>query len=119
MKGADCIVCTVHLWFTSVLPLLLAAEAISFVKHTTERQVTKSPTTGEVVVQFSKDSHIQLVLAVSMAVFLFCLHGLRVLWPKCFEGELPQHDVDCRSNWWGILIVWQAIGSVLFSCLAG
>jgi hypothetical protein len=40
----------------------------------------------------------QFVFGVSMAVFLSCLHGLMVLWPKGFEGELPQHDIDCCSN---------------------
>ena len=40
---------------------------------------------------------IQMSLGFSMAIFLFCLHGLRVLWPKHFEGELPRH-IDYRSN---------------------
>jgi hypothetical protein len=54
---------------------------------------------------FYKDSPTQLVLAASMAVILFCLHGLRVLWPKGFiKGESPQHNVDCRRNGWRMLI---------------
>ena len=42
--------------------------------------------------------YIQTALGFFMAVVLFCLHGLRVLWPKGFDGELPQHDIDSRSN---------------------
>jgi hypothetical protein len=92
MTGADGMLCTVHLWFTSVPPLLLAVNVMSFV-----RQVSKPSTSGDVA-HFSKDGLTQIVLGSSMAVFLFCLRGLRVLRPKGFGGELPQHDVDCRSN---------------------
>ncbi|KAH9993605.1 hypothetical protein BJV77DRAFT_1067194 [Russula vinacea] len=35
-------------------------------------------------VQFHNDGPFQLVLVFSMAIFLFCLHGLKVLWPKGF-----------------------------------
>lgn len=42
--------------------------------------------------------YIQTALGLFMAVVLFFLHGLRVFWPSGFDGELPQHDIDSRSN---------------------
>jgi hypothetical protein len=149
----------VHLWFASVLPLLLAVEAISFVEQE-KRWYTELANTGDLYeegiteivmvevldfliglpssaviyltkyymdgptlvaeVQFYEDGPAQLVLGVSMAVFLFCLHGLRVLWPKGFiKGELSQHDIDGRNNGLMMLIAWQANGSMVFSSLSG
>ena len=95
MMGTDCIRCTVQLWFTSIPPLLLAVEGMSLLEDT-KRQAANYGTTS------AGDS--QLVLAVSMAVVLFCIHGLRVVWPKSFEGELLQHGIDCRSRGWRMLI---------------
>ena len=56
---------------------------------------------GKVEIQLSKDCRTQVVLGISMAVFLFCLHGLRVVRPKGFEGESPQHGLTR----WNMLIV--------------
>lgn len=79
-----------YLWFTSVLPVLQALEGMSFVKHTRHELSECAPTgTSEVVAQPCKDGSTQLVLAISMAAFLLCLHGMRVLWPKGFKGKLP------------------------------
>jgi len=134
MKGADYILYTVHLWFASVLPLLLAVKTMSFVEKTKQlvintasstealkrneynwvvyvQHICEEPSTAVQFlalydvdsvkdVQFHKHGPSQLVLVFSMAVFLFCLHGLKVLWPKGFiQGELPQHDNGCRGNW--------------------
>lgn len=136
MNGTDCIFRTVHLWFASVLPLLLAVKTMSFVEETKQlvintassnealkrneynwvvyvQHICEEPSTalqflalydvGFVKdVQFHNDGPFQLVLVFSMAIFLFCLHGLKVLWPKGFiQGELPQYDNDCRGNWGG------------------
>ena len=38
--------------------------------------------------QLYEDGYILHVLGVSMAVFLFCIYGLRALWPKRFQSEL-------------------------------
>jgi hypothetical protein len=112
MKAADCIPCTVMVWFSSILPLLLALEGMSFVEH------TKRHTTSEVAgfaAQFSKEGFTLFVSGVSMVVFEFCMRGLRVLWPKHFEGELPLHDVDYHSGGGRILIAWQAINAMLMA----
>ena len=106
MNGPDCILCTV-LWLTSTLPLLLAVEGISFVVHS-KRQVANHANTSKVVAQF--------MFGVAMAVFLFCLHGLRVSWPKHFQGPLTQHDINYRTNGW-MLIERQSMGAVLSSSL--
>jgi hypothetical protein len=145
MKGADYLLCTVHLWFASVLPLLLVAEVLSIAEHE-KRWLTKYATSeiteldeagynavvwvmnlyevglpssavlllaeyymdGPTIVaevQFHEDGPTQLVLGTSMAVFLFFLHGLRVLYPRSFiKGELQQHDIDCRGIGWRMLI---------------
>jgi hypothetical protein len=76
---------------------------VPFTMRATSREYNlKLPTPGGVIVmeaQFYEDSFTWLVLGASMAVFLFCLHGLRVLWPKGFtKGKLPHRDIGCRSK---------------------
>jgi hypothetical protein len=152
----------VHLWFASVLPLILAVETRLLEEKTKQALVgshfvsnTAIPRSvvdytaclyihplGEdrsslirirfpgvntlddselvMTMRSHKGDLTQLVLVISMAVFLFCLHGLKVLWPKGFnKGELRQHDVDCHSNWWRMLIARQANGSLVPSSLSG
>jgi hypothetical protein len=76
-------------WFTSVLPLLLAVEGILFVEDI-KRQKAEFDVTRKDMAWFIKDGTIQLVFGILMAVSLFCLEGLRVLWPESFvEGALP------------------------------
>ena len=77
-------------WFTSVQPLFLAVEGLSFTK-----KMKRQDEFATITEQFDDT---QYMLGFSMAVFLFCLHGLMVLWPKGFEGELTQHDISCCSN---------------------
>jgi hypothetical protein len=48
--------------------------------------------------QLYEDGYILHVLGSSMAIFLFCLYGLQVLWPKRLQGELPQHRIDFYSG---------------------
>ena len=90
MKGADCILCTVHL---SLLPFFLAMEGLSFVEHT-KRQFAECATTKEIVA--TKDAPTPLALGSFMAVFVFCLQLLKVLSAKDVEGELIW--ADCRSS---------------------
>ena len=82
----------VLLWLTSVQPLVLAVEGMSSAKQI-QWQVAMYATAREVELQLDNT---QFVLGVSMTVFLFCIHGLRVLWPKGFEGEVSLHDTYCR-----------------------
>lgn len=158
MKIADCILYTVHLWFASFLPLLLAVKALlyveSFYKAFTVDSLYWAPPPREVPygynftvgnewrstwytpilaplsfpiltsqtptvfymdlvgkvpysnssddpipviiskVHFNRNGFIHIVLASSMAVFLFCLYSLRVFWSESFlKGELP-HDTS-------------------------
>ena len=79
MRGFDDIHCSVFLWLTSVLPLLWAVDY--------KRQVAKYAASSELA-QSNKDGSTNFMLGVSMAIFLFCLHGLGVVWPKGFDGEL-------------------------------
>ena len=123
MNGADCVLCTVLLWIASVLPLILAVEGISFIVHI-KRQIVKDVTSSDeavrVLAQYSHGgpTHIQAVLGISIAVCLFGLIGLRVLWPGVLEGKLLlQHDIDCRINAWRMTINWQAKGAILSSSL--
>jgi hypothetical protein len=69
--------------------VLFAVEGMSLLKNT-KQQAADYATTS--------DGDNQLLFAVFMAVVLFCIHGLRVFWPKSFEGELSQHDIDCRNS---------------------
>jgi hypothetical protein len=107
VSGTNGVLCTVYHWLASVLPLLLAVEALSFVEPTRRTKFATSE-------QFIKDGPTQIVLGASMTVFRFCLYGLKVLWPKSFEGKLPRHDIDYRSN---ELIAQQATGVTLSSSL--
>lgn len=43
-----------------------------------------------------KDGLTLAVLALSVAICIFCLQCLRVVWPRGFRGEL-QHDSGGRS----------------------
>ena len=141
MKGTDYILRTVHLWFASVLPLLLAMKTMSFVEESKQaiidtassnmalkeneniwvvyvQLIHEEPSTALQYlalydvgfvndVQFYNYGPFQLVLVFSMAIFLFFLHGLKVLWPKSFiQGEFPHYDNDCRGNSWRMLIAW-------------
>lgn len=45
-------------------------------------------------IQFRRDGPIQILLAIFIAVFLFGLHGLKVLRPEGFaKGTFPGHDI--------------------------
>jgi hypothetical protein len=144
MKSADWILHTVHLWFASALPLLLALKTISFVARTKDNAkiYTKfkysnhfssafslatyyyddTSTLVTELVRYYRHSSIQLVLGACVAVFLFCLHSLRVLCPERFmtfiKGELLHRQIDCCSNRWRVLIAWQADGSTFISSLS-
>ncbi|KAF8473092.1 hypothetical protein DFH94DRAFT_765973 [Russula ochroleuca] len=81
----------VLLWFSSVLPLLVAVEGMFFVDDSdTKRLVAKHATSG-IVAQFSKNASTHLALGISLAVYLFCIHSLRVLRPGVFEGMVLSH----------------------------
>jgi len=70
----------VFLWLTSFLPLLWAVDQ--------KRQVAEYAASSELV-QSNKDGSTEFMLGVSMALFLFCLHGLRVvLLCKGFDGNV-------------------------------
>jgi hypothetical protein len=98
IKGANYMLRKVLLWFSSVLPLLVAVEGMFFVDDSdTKRLVAKHATSG-IVAQFSKNASTHLALGISLAVYLFCIHSLRVLRPGVFEGELSQHYIDRRRD---------------------
>ena len=101
-----------YFWFATVVPLLRAVDGIVFVVHT-KRQLVEDATGIAGLTQqdlarrtlIGEDSltrpsaHIQTTIGLFMAIYLFGLHGLRVvLWPKGLEGELPRHDIGHRSN---------------------
>jgi hypothetical protein len=90
-----------------------------FLVEDIKRQVTKNNTSG-IVTQLSKDNSMHLALEVALAVYLFCIHSLRVMRPGGFGGESPQHNIDCCRDKWRILIVLQEWCSrVLFLYLHG
>ena len=90
MRGADSIVCAVLMWFASVLPLLLAVKGFLFVEDIKQQKArVKFDVTGKDMARSIKDGTIQFVFGILMAVSLFCLEGLRVLWPESLEGALP------------------------------
>ncbi|KAF8473096.1 hypothetical protein DFH94DRAFT_150887 [Russula ochroleuca] len=41
------------------------------------------------ITQLYENGYILHALGAFMAVFLFCIHGSRVLWPRPFQGKLP------------------------------
>ena len=160
MKCTECVPCTVLVWFTSVLPLLLVVESksssvvypdrehsfkwvwdemLGYARiYTTERVEKVGPTWVVIttsyetpidfydpnrphlrftkITQLYGNAYILHALGAFMALFLFCVHGSRVLWPKRFQGELP-----AWYRFYGdeqkILIPWQAMCTMLSSCL--
>lgn len=150
-KGTDNIFCTVLIWFTSALPLLLVVESMlssaaysewnNFKKMVSVNNVTRGgydstwlftstwaekvgstwtvnmtrleladkldpPVQFVMTSQLYEDGYILRVLGVSMAVFLFCLYGLRVLWPKRFQSKLQLATTLYRILLRRMLIVW-------------
>jgi hypothetical protein len=133
MKGTDCVPCTVLVWFTSVLPLLLVVESksssvvypdrkrsfkwvwddmLGFARIYTAERVEKVGPTWVVITtshetpidfydpnrphmrftkitQLYENGYILHALGAFMALFLFFIHGSRVLWPTRFQGEFP------------------------------
>jgi hypothetical protein len=93
---ADCTI------YTVLLSLLIAPMGLSFIEifplyiHA-DRQFTKYGI-SEFVAQISKSDATQVILGFSLVV-VFCLLSLKdLVWPKCFKGGFPQHDIDCRSS---------------------
>ncbi|KAF8467899.1 hypothetical protein DFH94DRAFT_816876 [Russula ochroleuca] len=138
----------VHLWFASVLPLLLAVKTMSLVEEikrdaidsaTSDRMIEKFKDTWMVFekqiykdlstnlytaiqlvalydmdivadIQFRRDGPIQILLAIFIAVFLFGLHGLKVLRPEGFA----------KGKWcFGSLISVWTCAHVLFLSVNG
>jgi hypothetical protein len=90
----DYIVCTVHLWHFSVLPLLTS---------TTQLWAMLDGRLGDELVggisaHQTKTGLIRAALAFSTVIFIFCLQCLWVSRPERFEGE-PKHDIRRYTNW--------------------
>lgn len=88
-KGVDRMVCPVHLWFLSVLPL---------VSDTTQLRAMldagpDDEHTSGIPRQGTKNGLTLAVLAFSTTVCIFCLQCMTVVWPSGFEGE--HHSMIC------------------------
>ena len=83
MNGAD--YCTVHFWFASLLTLLLAVDSMSSKRHIMRK--LPGDASGEFWVRPDDYSPTLLVLAICVAVLIFCLHSSHVLWPSRFKSK--------------------------------
>ena len=83
MKGADYIVCSVHLWFLSVLPLLSSATQLRAMLDARRDNEHASGIPPHVV----KDGLILAVFAFSTAVCVFSMQCVKAVWPRGFRGE--------------------------------
>jgi hypothetical protein len=83
MKGADIILCTVHLWFLSALPLLLNTMHLWAMLDARRNHEHASNPPAYVI----KDGLALSVLAASTAIWMFCLQCVRIIWPGVFRGE--------------------------------
>jgi hypothetical protein len=85
MKGADIILCTVHLWLLSALPLLLNTTHLRAMLDA--RRNHEHASNSESPAYVIKDGLALSVLAASTAIWMFCLQCVRVIWPGVFRGE--------------------------------
>jgi hypothetical protein len=83
MKGVDIIVCTVHLWLLSALPLLLNTTHLRAMLNARRNHEHANNLPAYVI----KDGLALSVLASSTAIWMFCLQCVRVIWPGIFRGE--------------------------------
>jgi len=100
MKGADLIVCTVHLWFLSPLPLLQLTTHLRAMLDARRNSVHANDIPAYVI----KDGLTLSVLAFSTAVCMFCLQCVRVMWPRGFRGECHSTISIIIANEWKMLV---------------
>jgi hypothetical protein len=89
MKGPDCIVYPVQLWFLSVLPVLLSTTQLRDVLV-----VRGNDEYSWISAYVFKDGLALAILALNSALSVFCLQCVRVALPGGFQGEC---DNGCLS----------------------
>jgi hypothetical protein len=98
MKGADYIVCPVHLWVLSGLPLLSSATQLRAMLNARRDNEHASGIPPHVI----KDGLVLAVLAFSIAVCIFCMQCVKAVWPTGFRGECNNviifHRSKCANN---------------------
>ena len=116
MMRADIIVCIVYLWFLSALPLLLSTTHLRATLDARRNHKHTSNIPAYVI----KDGLTLSVLAFSIAICIFCLQCVRVIWPRVFRGE--RHGAiskiiaiewrmlvgTLRHAFAFVLVIWQA-----------
>jgi hypothetical protein len=88
----------VHLWFFSVLPLLQNTQQLWAILDARMDELA-----SEISADQAKDGLTLAVLALSVAICIFCLQCLRVVWPRGFQGE-PNNDIRRCTKWRRIFI---------------
>jgi len=83
MKGFSPQSLTVQLWFLSILPLSLTVTQLRAMLHA--RKDDENP--YRIPAHLVKDGLTLAVLAFCIAILVFCLQCLRVVWPRGFRGE--------------------------------
>jgi len=85
MKEIYRIIFTVQLWFLSVLPLLSTLTQLRDMLGASRDNKTEN--TYGIPAHLVKDGLTLAVLAFSIAMCIFCLQCLRVVWPRGFRGK--------------------------------
>ena len=98
IKGPNCIVHPVQLWFLSVLPVLLSTTQLWDVLYV--RGNDEYSAIPEYVV---KDGLVPAILALNSALSVFCLQCVRVALPGGFQGERDNVMSITVANAWRIL----------------
>ena len=91
MKGADIIVCTVHIWLLSFLPLLISTMHLRGVLDIWRNHGHA----GNIPAYVIEDGLAMSVFAFITTIFVFCMQGVRVFRPGVFIGE--RHNAT--SKW--------------------
>ena len=103
MKGADIIVCTVYLWFLSVLPLLPNTMHLRAMLDA-RRNHEHHPYNTLFLAYVKEDGLTLSVLAFSTSMCMFCLQCARVIWPEAFRGECYSAIYKIVANEWRMLV---------------
>jgi hypothetical protein len=103
MKGADIIVCTVYLWFLSVLPLLPNTMDLRAMLDA-RRNHEHHPYNTHFLAYVKEDGLTLSVLAFSTSMCMFCLQCVRVIWPRAFRGECHSAISKIVANEWRMLV---------------
>lgn len=99
IKGADITVCTVYYFFLLAVLLLLGTTLQQVLLDSCRDFEHASNIPARVI----EDGFAQSVLALSIAICVFCLQCMRAMWPRVFRGGCHIVISKIVANEWMVL----------------